>query len=79
MKKEYDFGHGKARPNPYAARLKQPVVLDLPPEVLAWFLALEAETGIARSDLILMSLRDCAREHWAPGLETQTPIGRKVG
>ena len=79
MKKEYDFGKANARPNPYAARLKQPVVLNLPPEVLAWFLALEAETGISRSDLILMSLRDCAREHRAPVLETQTPLARKVG
>lgn len=43
MRKEYDFS--KARPNPYAGRLKRAVTIRLDEPTIEYFKALAAETG----------------------------------
>jgi predicted DNA binding CopG/RHH family protein len=58
MRKEYDFS--KARPNPYAKRLKRSVTIRLDEPTIAYFKGLAEETGIAYQTLINLYLRDCA-------------------
>ncbi|MGE3600744.1 MAG: BrnA antitoxin family protein [Dehalococcoidia bacterium] len=58
MRKEYDFS--KARPNPYAKRLKRPVTIRLDPNTVAYFKNLAAELDLPYQTLINLYLRDCA-------------------
>ncbi len=58
MKKEYDFS--KARPNPYAKRLKRSVTIRLDEVALAYFKTLAGDTGIPYQTLINSYLRECA-------------------
>jgi uncharacterized protein (DUF4415 family) len=58
MRREYDFS--KARPNPYASRLKQSVTIRLDADAVVYFKELAVETGIAYQTLINLYLRDCA-------------------
>jgi predicted DNA binding CopG/RHH family protein len=58
MRKEYDFS--KARPNPYAKRLKRSVTIRLDEETVAYFKRLAAETDLPYQTLINLYLRDCA-------------------
>ncbi len=58
MRKEYDFS--KARPNPYARRLKRQVTIRLEEETVAYFKALAERMGIPYQTLINLYLRDCA-------------------
>lgn len=74
MKKRYDFS--KARPNPYARKLKKAVTIRLDPDALEYFQALAEETGIPYQTLINLYLRDCAlskkrlRMQWRPQRES---------
>jgi uncharacterized protein (DUF4415 family) len=71
MRKHYDFS--KARRNPYAARLKQPVTIRLDAAAVTYFKGLAAEAGIPYQTLINLYLRDCALQgrklalEWKPG------------
>lgn len=58
MRKEYDFS--KARPNPYAVRLKRAVTIRLDAVTISYFKRLATETGIGYQTLINSYLRDCA-------------------
>jgi uncharacterized protein (DUF4415 family) len=58
MRKEYDFS--KARPNPYARRLKRQVTIRLDQQTIDYFNKLAVETGIPYQTLINLYLRDCA-------------------
>ena len=58
MRKEYDFS--KARPNPYAKRLKRSVTIRLEQPTIAYFKGLAEETGIPYQTLINLFLRECA-------------------
>jgi uncharacterized protein (DUF4415 family) len=58
MKKHYDFS--KARPNPYAKRLKKTVTIRLDQDALVYFQDLAKESGIPYQTLINLYLRDCA-------------------
>jgi uncharacterized protein (DUF4415 family) len=58
MRKRYDFS--KARPNPYARRLKKQVTIRLDRDALEYFQQLAAETGIPYQTLINLYLKDCA-------------------
>jgi predicted DNA binding CopG/RHH family protein len=58
MRKEYDFS--KARPNPYAKRLKRSVKIRLDMATIEYFKGLAAETEIPYQTLINLYLRDCA-------------------
>ena len=70
MKKQYDFS--KARPNPYAKRLKKQVTLRLDQPTLTYFKNLGERLGMPYQTLINMYLRDCAehrkelRVQWLP-------------
>ena len=70
MKKRYDFS--KARPNPYAKRLKKAITIRLDQDALEYFQRLAEETGIPYQTLINLYLRDCAtskkklRLQWKP-------------
>jgi uncharacterized protein (DUF4415 family) len=73
MKKRYDFS--KARPNPYAKRLKKAVTIRLDQDALEYFQNLAEETGIPYQTLINLYLRECATSkkklhlHWKPKSE----------
>ena len=58
MRKEYDFS--KARPNPYAKRLKRQVTIRLDEVTIAYFKTLAEEMEIPYQTLINLYLRDCA-------------------
>ena len=58
MRKQYDFS--KARRNPYASRLKQPVTIRLDAAAVTYFKGLASESGIPYQTLINLYLRDCA-------------------
>ena len=70
MKKRYDFS--KARPNPYAKRLKKQITLRLDQPTLTYFKNLGERLGMPYQTLINMYLRDCAehrkelRVQWRP-------------
>jgi uncharacterized protein (DUF4415 family) len=58
MRAEYDFS--KARKNPYAKALKQPVTIRLDAETVAYFKGLSDEVDLPYQTLINLYLRDCA-------------------
>ena len=58
MRKQYDFS--KARPNPYAGKLKKQITIRLEPSTIDYFKGLAKEIGIPYQNLINMYLRDCA-------------------
>ena len=58
MRKEYDFT--KARPNPYARRLKKPITLRLDEQTIAYFKRLAQQMELPYQSLINLYLRDCA-------------------
>lgn len=77
MRREYDFS--KARPNPYAKRLKTRVTIRLDAATVDYFRALAEETGIPYQTLINLYLGDCAasgrrlKMDWKPGGRSEAP------
>ena len=73
MRKHYDFS--KAKPNPYARRLKQQVTIRLDQDTIGYFKNLSEETGIPYQTLINLYLRECASSGkklslaWRPAVE----------
>lgn len=59
MRRSYDFS--RARPRPYAKRVKKAVTIRLQPEIIAHFKAMSLEIGIPYQNLINLSLLDCAK------------------
>ena len=59
MKKEYDFADSVR--NPYAKHFRKQVTMRLGTDVIAYFKAQAAETGVPYQNLINLYLRDCAR------------------
>lgn len=57
MKKEYDFTNAKK--NPYTAKTKKQITINLNEEVLAYFKNMSEETGIPYQVLINLYLLDC--------------------
>jgi len=70
MRDSYDFS--KAKPNPYAKRLKKQVTIRLDQRTIGYFKALADEMGVPYQTLINLYLRDCASKgkrlalHWKP-------------
>mgnify|MGYP000869016108 CR=1 FL=1 len=64
MKDEYDFS--RARRNPYAAQLKQAVVIPLDADSAAYFQTLAEELHITTEALIHQYLRDCVKQRRKP-------------
>ena len=58
MRKEYDFS--RARPNPYAKRLKRSVTIRIDEATITYFKGLAAENAVPYQTLINSYLRDCA-------------------
>ena len=58
MRQHYDFS--KAKPNPYARRLKRQVTIRLDRDTVAYFQALANESGVPYQTLINLYLRECA-------------------
>ena len=58
MRKRYDFS--RAKPNPYAKRLKRELTLRLDERTVDYFEKLSEETGISSRTLINLYLRECA-------------------
>jgi uncharacterized protein (DUF4415 family) len=70
MRKEYDFS--KAKPNPYARRLKKAITIRLDAATVDYFKGLADELDVPYQTLINLYLRDCAitgrrpAMHWRP-------------
>ncbi|MGN0034896.1 MAG: hypothetical protein ACI364_04140 [Coriobacteriales bacterium] len=60
MRKEYDFG--ESRPNPYAARLRKPVTMNLDVANIDYFKSEAARTGVPYQTLINMYLTECREQ-----------------
>ena len=73
MRTSYDFPAGTR--NPYAKRLKQQITIRLERDVVRYFKALSAETGIPYQNLINLYLRECASESRRPSLRWQPAAG----
>jgi predicted DNA binding CopG/RHH family protein len=58
MRKRYDFS--KARPNPYAKRLKKQITIRLDVPTLDYFKGLSEEVGVPYQTLINLYLQECA-------------------
>jgi len=58
MKRQYDFS--KAKRNPYAKQLKQPVTIRLDASTVAYFKRLSEQLELPYQSLINLYLRDCA-------------------
>ena len=63
MKAEYDFSKMKSRKNPYASKLKKQVTIRMGDDVISYFKAMAAETGIPYQSLINLYLRDCVAKN----------------
>ena len=57
MKEEYDFSKGTK--NPYAAKLKQQITINVSTDVIAYFKEMSKSIGIPYQTLINMYLSDC--------------------
>lgn len=57
-RKSYDFS--KAKPNPYAKRLKKQITIRIDEPTIAYFTSLAEEAGIPYQTLINLYLRECA-------------------
>ncbi len=62
MKEEYDFSKMKGRRNPYAARLKKQITININGTTITYFRDLAEETGIPYQTLINLYLTDCAEK-----------------
>jgi predicted DNA binding CopG/RHH family protein len=63
MKSEYDLSKMKARKNPYATKLKQPVTMRLSEDVVVYFKNMAGQVGVPYQSLINLYLRDCVMRH----------------
>ena len=63
MKKEYDLEKMKSRPNPYAKRLKRQLTIRMGIDIIDYFKAMAAQTGIPYQNLINLYLRECVQSN----------------
>jgi uncharacterized protein (DUF4415 family) len=67
MRKQYDFS--KAKPNPYATKLKKQITIRLETPTIDYFKGLAKELGITYQNLINLYLRDYALAAKRPALK----------
>lgn len=60
MLDEYDFSSMHTRKNPYAARLKRQITINIDGSTIDYFKAQSEAVGIPYQTLINLYLRDCA-------------------
>jgi len=75
MRKTYDFS--KARPNPYARRLKKQVTIRLDEDTINYFKSLADSAEIPYQTLINLYLRDCAQSGKQLRLEWRDEVKKK--
>lgn len=63
MRENYDLSKIKAKPNPYAKRLKKQITIRVDESALEYFKQLSEEVGVPYQSLINLYLRDCAETH----------------
>lgn len=61
MKRDYDLSKMKSRPNPYARRLKKQLTIRMGVDIIEYFKAMAAQTGIPYQNLINLYLRECVQ------------------
>ncbi len=61
MKKEYEFKKMNEIKNPYPAKKKKAVGINLSPAVIDYFKRLSDETGVSYQKLIDLYLLDCVK------------------
>lgn len=66
MRKSYDFS--RARPNPYAKRLKKQITIRLDARTVDYFKELSEELGVPYQTLINLYLQDCASSGRRPSM-----------
>ena len=57
MRKEYDLSKLSSRPNPYSARLKKPIIINISEYVIGYFKSMSSATGLPYNNLINLYLR----------------------
>jgi len=62
MRKEYDISKLNPRKNPYAAKPKQQVTINLSVEVIEYFKQMSQESGVPYQTLINLYLDNCVKE-----------------
>lgn len=63
MRAEYDIETLNPRKNPYAAKLKKQITINIDGGTIEYFKAMAAETGIPYQTLINLYLVDCAKNN----------------
>ena len=63
MREEYDIETLNPRKNPYSARLKQQVTMNMNVTTVDYFKKMAAETGIPYQTLINLYLDECVKEN----------------
>lgn len=63
MKEDYDLSQMSVRKNPYAAKLKKTVTMQLSEDVINYFKNMAEEAGVPYQSLINLYLRDCMTKH----------------
>jgi uncharacterized protein (DUF4415 family) len=61
MRDQYDFS--KARPNPYAKKLKKSITIRVDEDALDYFKTMAKQSDVPYQTLMNMYLRDCAAHH----------------
>ena len=63
MREEYNIKELNPRKNPYVARLKKQVTINIDSSTIDYFKSMAAADGIPYQTLINLYLRDCADNH----------------
>lgn len=63
MRAEYDIENLNPRKNPYAAKLKKQITINIDGGTIEYFKSMAAETGIPYQTLINLYLADCAKNN----------------
>lgn len=63
MREEYDIANLNPRKNPYAARLKHQITINLDTAAVEYFKELSSDCGIPYQTLINLYLIDCAKNN----------------
>ena len=66
LRPEYDFADPSAKPNPCTGRLKHQTTLRLDVDVVDYFKAMSARTGVPYQTLINSFLSDCVERRLEP-------------
>ena len=66
MREEYDIKNLNPRKNPYAARLKKQITINIDSSTIDFFKSQAADIGIPYQTLINLYLTDCAKKNKKP-------------